>query len=75
MAAGSSRQATVAVPPIHFFEETELDQPLVLIWQSAFARFSELFNGGRLYFCEGKKKKNKLNDLLEVELLRFVKLP
>ncbi|KAL0907219.1 hypothetical protein M5K25_025773 [Dendrobium thyrsiflorum] len=26
------------------FEETELDQPLVLIWQSAFASFSELFD-------------------------------
>ncbi|KAL0910480.1 hypothetical protein M5K25_021467 [Dendrobium thyrsiflorum] len=27
------------------FEETELDQPLVLIWQSAFVSFSELFDG------------------------------
>ncbi|KAL0910482.1 hypothetical protein M5K25_021469 [Dendrobium thyrsiflorum] len=26
------------------FEETELHQPLVLIWQSAFASFSELFD-------------------------------
>ncbi|KAL0910483.1 hypothetical protein M5K25_021470 [Dendrobium thyrsiflorum] len=34
---------------IGYSEETELDQPLVLIWQSAFASFSELFDGNDCY--------------------------